>query len=67
MWWLDVVIVLILIAGVWSFVIFARTRTRQLSRRTTRRAEDMYDEFADSRGAQKRFARRRAGSWRDNS
>jgi hypothetical protein len=67
MWLFDILIVLVLIAGVWGFVTMTRSRTRSLSSHTSRSAEDMYDEFADPPAVQKRFARKRSGSWRDKS
>ncbi|MGI8761146.1 MAG: hypothetical protein ACR2LF_07610 [Jatrophihabitantaceae bacterium] len=67
MWWAYVLIVAILVAGIVAFVAMARARTRQLSSRTTRTAESMYDEFADPPRVQRRLARRRGGSWHDTS
>lgn len=67
MWWLDVVIVVVLLAGVYGFVTLSRARTRRLSSHTERTVESMYDEYADPPAVQRRFARRRGGSWHDTS
>ncbi len=62
MWWLDVLIVLVIIAGIYAFVVMARARTIRLSSHTDRTAEPMYDEFADPPRTQGRFVRRRGGT-----
>jgi hypothetical protein len=48
-WWQYIVIVALLAAGIYGFVVLARYMTRQMTRKTDRRAEDMYDEFSSSR------------------
>ncbi len=53
MWWLYIVIAAFLLFGVYAFMRMAGFETRWLSRRTDRRAEDMYDEYAD-RGKRRR-------------
>ena len=47
MWWMDIVIVLLLASGVYGFITLVRFNTRQLTRKIDRRAEDLYDNFAD--------------------
>ena len=47
MWWVDIVVVLLFIAGIYGFATLAGFHTRRLSSKTDRRAEDMYDEFSD--------------------
>jgi hypothetical protein len=54
--WLDVVIVALFIVGIYSFAVLCGWQTRLLSRRTNRRAEDMYDEYAGSPRNQRRYA-----------
>jgi hypothetical protein len=54
--WLDVVIVALFMVGIYSFAVLCGWQTRLLSRRTNRRAEDMYDEYADSPRRHRRFA-----------
>jgi hypothetical protein len=46
--WLDVVIVAVFVVGIYSFAVLCGWQTRLISRRTNRRAEDMYDNYADS-------------------
>jgi len=48
-WWQFLIIVALLALGIYGFVVFVRTMTRQLTRKTDRRAEDMYDEFGSAR------------------
>jgi hypothetical protein len=64
-WWIYVVVVLLLAAGIYAFLEVVGFRTRLLTRKSTRTAESMYDSYADSPGKQKRYARRRGGEWRD--
>jgi len=52
--WLDIGIVALLIVGIYCFVVLAGFQKRMLTRRTERRAEDMYDRFAGSPRRQQR-------------
>jgi hypothetical protein len=63
--WLDVVIVALFAAGIYCFVVLCGWQTRLLSRRTNRRAEDMYDDYADSPHRQRRFAKEHGEAWQD--
>jgi hypothetical protein len=54
MWWLDIVIPILMALGVYCFVSIVGFRTSSLTRKTDRRAEDMYDNFADSPGKRHR-------------
>jgi hypothetical protein len=54
-WWQYIVIVALLAAGIYGFVVLARYMTRQMTRKTDRRAEDMYDEFSSSRKEKDRW------------
>jgi hypothetical protein len=54
-----VVVVLLLVAGIYAFLRLVGFRAQMLTRRTTRTAEDMYENYADPPGKQKRYARRR--------
>lgn len=56
--WLDIGIAALLLFGVYGFVEVTRWRTRGLSRRTWRTAENMYDQYAGLSGKQRRDARR---------
>ncbi len=64
-WWIYIVVVVLLAAGIYAFVEVAGFRTRLLTRKSSRTAESMYDNYADSPGKQRRSARRRGGEWRD--
>jgi hypothetical protein len=46
-WWLYIVVVGVLALGIFSFVSLVRWRTRWMTTKTTRTAEDMYDQYAD--------------------
>jgi hypothetical protein len=59
--WLDIGIVALLLFGVYGFVELTRWRTRALSRRTWRTAENMYDQYAGLSRKQRRDARRHGG------
>ena len=63
--WLDIVIVALFIIGGWSFSELVGWRTRMLTRRTHRRAEDMYDRYADSPREQRRLAKQHGGTSQD--
>ena len=65
MWWIYVVVVVLLAAGIYAFLQVVGARTRLLTRKSTKTAESMYDNYADSPGKQKRYARRQGGEWRD--
>jgi hypothetical protein len=47
MWLAYVVIVVVLVFGAYAFAKLAGFQTRMLTRRTDRRAEDLYDAYAD--------------------
>jgi hypothetical protein len=51
--WLDVGIVALFAVGVYCFAVLTGWQTRLISRRTNRRAEDMYDQYAGSRHKQR--------------
>lgn len=64
---MDIGIVALLLFGVYAFLQLAGWRTRALTSRTTRTAEDMYDQCGDSPRKQRRYAREHGGDWRDHS
>ena len=64
--WLDVVIVALFVVGIYCFAVLAGWQTRLISRRTKRRAEDMYDQYADSPHKQRRFAKEHGDTWQDD-
>ena len=48
MWWMDIIVVALLAFGIFGFVSLVRFLTQRLTNETTRRAEDMYDLYANS-------------------
>ena len=50
MWWVDFVVPVLMALGVYSFLTIVGFRTRALTRKTDRTAEDIYDNFADPPG-----------------
>lgn len=63
MWWQYIIIAAVLVLGVYGFLTLTGFETRNLSRRTTRTAEDMYPSYADSLRKQRRDARQHGGEW----
>ena len=45
-WWIYIVVPILMALGVYGFLTLAGFRTRSLTRRTDRTAEDMYENFA---------------------
>ena len=64
--WLDIVIVALFAAGIYSFAVLTGFEKRFLTRKTDRRAENLYDEYADSPRKQRRFAEEHGGTWKDD-
>lgn len=60
--WIDVVVGLVLLLGIYAFVEVTGARTRWMTRRTERTAESMYNSYADSKREQRRSAKRQAGT-----
>jgi hypothetical protein len=58
--WMDIGIVALLLFGVYAFTQLVGWESRNLSRRSMRRAEDLYGQFADSLRKQRRSVRERA-------
>jgi hypothetical protein len=54
-WWQYIIIVAVIALGIYGFVVFARSMTQQLTRKSDRRAEDMYGEFGSSRAEKVRW------------
>ncbi len=61
--WLDIGIVALFIFAGYAFLQLVGWRTRGLSRRTKRTAEDMYPQYADSPRKQHRYAQEHGGTW----
>ena len=66
MWWQIIVIVAVLIFMIYLFTVIVGHRTRLLTRKTDRTAENMYDNYADSSSKQRQYAREHGGQWRDD-
>jgi hypothetical protein len=60
-WWQYIIIAAVLVLGVYGFLVLTGFETRNLSRRTTRTAEDMYPSYADSLRKQRLYARQHGG------
>jgi len=65
--WIDVVAGLVLLLGIYAFVELTGARTRWMTRHTERTAESMYNNYADSKREQRRYAKRHAGTSQDGS
>ncbi|MGH3407889.1 MAG: hypothetical protein ACRDRJ_36110 [Streptosporangiaceae bacterium] len=64
MWWEYVIIAGLLVFAGYAFVALVRFQERFMTRKTDRRAEDLYDSYADGRGSRhhsRRLARRHGG------
>jgi len=48
MWWTTIIVVALLAFGIAGFVSMVRLFSQRLTSETTRRAEDMYGQYADS-------------------
>jgi hypothetical protein len=54
-WWQYIIIVALIAIGIYGFVVLVRYMTKQMTRKTDRRAEDMYDEFSSARKEKDRW------------
>ena len=66
MWWQYIIIAAVILFGIYGFLTLTSFETRVLSRRTTRRAADLYPRYADSLRTQRRYARQHGGEWVSN-
>ena len=55
MWWQSLIIVALIMVGIYGFVVLVRHMTQQMTRKTDRRAEDVYDEFSSARKEKHRW------------
>ena len=62
-WWEYVITAAVLIAGIYAFVALTRYVTGFLSQGSSRTADTMYDNYADSPRKQRRYAGRHGGEW----
>ena len=58
MWWQHIIIAAVILFRIYGFLTLTSFETRVLSRRTTRRAADLYPRYADSLRKQRRYAKR---------
>lgn len=65
--WLDIGIVALFLFAGYAFIELVGWRTRWLSHRTGRTAEDMYQEYADSPRKQRRYARQHGANGAESS
>ncbi len=56
-WWEAIPFFAAVILAIWGFMSIVGFRTRYLTQRTDRTAEDLYDDYADSPRQQRRYAR----------
>jgi hypothetical protein len=54
-WWQYIVIMALIAVGIYGFTVLVRYMTQQMTRKTDRRAEDMYDEFGSARKEKDRW------------
>jgi hypothetical protein len=64
MLWEDILIPALFILAIYCFAVMVGFRTRMLTRRTTRTAENMYDSYADSLREQRKYAKDHGGTWK---
>jgi hypothetical protein len=62
-WWEYIIVAVILLFGIYAFLVLTGFETRTLSHRTTRTAESMYPSYADSLRKQRQYARQHGGEW----
>ncbi len=65
--WIDIVIAALLLFAGYAFFQLVGARTRAAARRSDRRAEDLYPQFADSPRKQQRYAREHGGTWSEDT
>jgi hypothetical protein len=65
-WWEYIILVPVMIFGICCFVWLVGFRTRTLTRKTDRTAEDTYDSYADSLRKQRKYARQHGDQWRED-
>ena len=53
--------------AIFGFLSMVGVNKRWLTRGHNRRAEDLYDDYADSPRRQKQYAREHGGNWRNDS
>jgi hypothetical protein len=64
-WWGYILFALAVVLAVKGFLALVGVETRWVTRKSTRTAEDLYQDYADSRREQRRYAREHGGEWHD--
>ena len=65
-WWEEILFLMAAGLAIWGFISLVGFRTRTLTGRSHRTAEDLYGNYADSPRKQRRYAREHGGQWRDH-
>jgi hypothetical protein len=65
MWWQILIGAAVLIIVGYAILTLVRFQTRNLTRRTGRTADNLYDSYADPLRKQRRSAQERDGEWKD--
>jgi hypothetical protein len=65
-WWETVLFFMAVAVAIWGFASIVGFRTRTLTRKTDRTAEDLYPDYADSARKQRRYAREHGGHRQDD-
>lgn len=66
-WWEYVLVVAVLLAGIYAFLVLTGSVTWFLSHGTDRTAESIYGDYADSLRKQRQYARKHGGQWHDET
>jgi hypothetical protein len=64
-WWEAILFFAAVILAIWGFASMVGFRTRMLTRRTDRTAQDLYGDYADSPRKLRRYARQHGDEWRN--
>ncbi len=64
-WWGTVLFLAAVVLAIWGFLSIVGFRTKTLTRKTDRRAEDMYANYASTPWEQEKYARQHGTQWRD--
>jgi hypothetical protein len=65
-WWGYVLFLLAVAVAIWGFLSLVKFRTKELTRKTDRTAQDLYPSYADSLRKQHQFAREHGSQWQDD-
>jgi hypothetical protein len=64
-WWGYILFALAVVLAVKGLLALVGVETRWVTRKSTRTAEDLYQDYADSPREQRRYAREHGGEWHD--